>query len=231
MTTKILICMGTSGISAGAEEVADRFQAEMEKHHLQEKYTIVRTGDRGLFRDVLIDIIPPDGDRVTYEYIQPENVAEIVAGHLVDGSPVKKFMAGDDYKQFFEGQMRIVLANCGEIDPESIDEYIARGGYEALKKALEMAPEKVVKEVLDSGLRGRGGGGFPTGRKWQFCMDARGDEKYVVCNADEGDPGAFMDRSVLEGDPHAVLEGMAVAGYAIGADKAVIYCRAEYPLA
>jgi len=231
MLTKILICLGTSGISAGAEEVAKKFEAELAKHHLAERYKVVRVGDRGLFRDTLVDIIPPNGERITYEYIQPEHVELIVREHLIGGKPVEKHVAGEDYKRFFEGQMRVVLQNCGEIDPESVDEYISLGGYNALKKALKTKPDDVVKEVLESGLRGRGGGGFLTGQKWKFCRDAQGDQKYIVCNADEGDPGAFMDRSVLEGDPHAVLEGMAIAGWAIGAENGVIYCRAEYPLA
>ena len=231
MEIQILICMGTSGLSAGAEEVEKLFREELKRHNLSDKCKIVKTGDRGLFRDVLVDIITGELGRITYEYVKPENVAEIVEKHLVKGEPVEKLQAGEDYEQFFAGQTRIVLENCGEIDPEDIEDYIVHGGYEALKKALEIPPEKVVEEVKNSGLRGRGGGGFPTGRKWEFCRNAKGDKKYVVCNADEGDPGAFMDRSVLEGDPNAVIEGMIIAGYATGGSEGYIYCRAEYPLA
>ncbi|HIJ65322.1 MAG TPA: NADH-quinone oxidoreductase subunit F, partial [Candidatus Hydrogenedentes bacterium] len=231
METKILICMGTSGIAAGAEEVHRLFEQEIERHNLRGNCTIVRTGDRGLFRDVLVDIVTPELGRITYEYIKPENVAAIVESHLVRGEPIEKLRAGDDYQQFFASQMRILLANCGEIDPEKIDEYEAQGGYDALKKVVGQTPEDVIAEVTKSGLRGRGGAGFITGRKWEFARAAEGDVKYVVCNADEGDPGAFMDRSLLEGDPHAVLEGMTIAGYAVGASEGYIYCRAEYPLA
>ena len=231
MEIQILICMGTSGLSAGAEEVEKLFREELKRHNISDKCKIVKTGDRGLFRDVLVDIITGELGRITYEYVKGENVAEIVEKHLVKGEPVEKLQAGEDYEQFFAGQTRIVLENCGEIDPEDIEDYIAHGGYEALKKAFEMPPEKVVEEVKNSGLRGRGGGGFPTGRKWEFCRNAKGDKKYVVCNADEGDPGAFMDRSVLEGDPNAVIEGMIIAGYATGGSEGYIYCRAEYPLA
>ena len=231
MKTKILICMGTSGISAGAESVVSNFKTELKRRRLIGKCKIVKTGDRGLFRDVLVDIITPELGRVTYECIKPENVPEIVEEHLLKGEPLKKLQARKDYEEFFSSQMRIVLSNCGEIDPENIDDYIVNGGYKALKKILDMAPEKVIEEIKKSGLRGRGGAGFLTGLKWELCRNVKGNEKYVVCNADEGDPGAFMDRSVLEGDPHSVIEGMIIAGYAIGASEGYVYCRAEYPLA
>jgi NADH-quinone oxidoreductase subunit F len=227
----IRICMGTSGISAGAEDVADAFTRELERHGIADRFQIIRTGDRGLFRDVLVDVTVEGEGTTVYQYLRKENVADIVEQHLVGGTQVKKFVADSDYEDFFAGQMRIVLGNCGLIDPESIDDYVASGGYAALEKALELSPEQVVETVNASGLRGRGGAGFPTGRKWQFCRDADGKRKHIVCNADEGDPGAFMDRSILEGDPHAVLEGMVIAGYAVGACDGVIYCRAEYPLA
>ncbi|MCD6473080.1 NADH-quinone oxidoreductase subunit NuoF [Candidatus Aerophobetes bacterium] len=230
MEIKVLICMGTSGLSAGAEEVARTFESELKRKNLIKKCKIIRTGDRGLFRDTLVDIITPDG-RVTYEYVKPEDVSKIVDEHLLQGRPVKRLQAGKDYKQFFAGQLRIVLSNCGEINPEDIDDYITHGGFNALKKVFSMVPDKVVDEIEKSGLRGRGGAGFPTGLKWKFCKNAKGDVKYVVCNADEGDPGAFMDRSVLEGDPQSVIEGMTIAGYAIGATEGFVYCRAEYPLA
>jgi NADH-quinone oxidoreductase subunit F len=222
--------MGTSGISAGAEAVLQNFHSEIESCGLQDKYEVIPVGDRGLFRDVLVDVI--EGERrLVYENITPADVSTIVKEHLVGGNPVEKKLAGDDYRRFFEGQMRIVLKNCGEINPECISEYLKSGGYEGLKKALKMSREAIIDEMKLSGLKGRGGGGFSTGMKWEFTYKSQNDKKYVVCNADEGDPGAFMDRSILEGDPHAVLEGMAVAGYTIGADEAYIYCRAEYPLA
>ncbi len=231
MKNRILICTGTSGISAGAEKVADLFREGLKQNNLQDDYDVIQTGDRGLFRDVLVDIVPPEGERITYEYVSPDDVSKIVEEHLVNGEPVKKKVAGDDYKQFFATQTRIVLANCGEIDPESLDDYEAQNGYKALQKVLAMSPKEVIEQMKAAGLRGRGGAGFPAGMKWDFCRQAEGDQKYMVCNADEGDPGAFMDRSVLEGDPHAVVEGMIIAGYAIGATEGYIYCRAEYPVA
>jgi NADH-quinone oxidoreductase subunit F len=223
--------MGTSGISSGAEEVVRIFEQELEKHNVIDTCKIVRTGDRGLFRDVLVDIITPKLGRITYEYIKPENVPQIVEEHILGETPVKKFQAGEDYQQFFADQKRIVLSNCGEIDPENIEEYIASRGYDALKKIFAITPDQIIESVEKSGLKGRGGAGFSTGLKWKFCKNAQGNPKYIVCNADEGDPGAFMDRSILEGDPHSVIEGMIIAGYAIGATQGVVYCRAEYPLA
>ena len=229
---KVLICQGTSGLSGGAHIVAEALRKKLHESGLADKCEIKRVGDRGLFRDVLIDIISPDGKRWTYERVSVEDVTEIVESHLVKGEPVKRLLAGDDYRRFFEGQLRWVLRNCGEIDPEDINDYISVGGYEALRKALtEMTPEDVINEVVESGLRGRGGAGFPTGIKWRICRGHKAPARYVICNADEGDPGAFMDRSILEGDPHSVIEGLIIAGYAIGASKGFIYCRAEYPLA
>ncbi len=231
METKILICMGTSGISAGAEDVARIFEQELKHHKLADKCKIIKTGDRGLFRDVLVDIISPELGRIVYEYIKSEDVSKIVESHLLRGEPVGELQAKGDYEQFFSSQMRIVLSNCGEIDPEDIDDYIAHSGYQTLKNLFGRTGDKVIEEVKNSGLKGRGGAGFLTGLKWHFAKIAESDEKYVICNADEGDPGAFMDRSVLEGDPHSVIEGMIIAGYAIGASAGYIYCRAEYPLA
>ncbi len=236
MDIKILICMGTSGISAGAEEVARNFESELKQRKLAGKCRVIKTGDRGLFRDTLVDIITPELGRITYEYVKPGDVAGIVEKHLLEGKPVKELQAGEDYKQFFSGQNRIVLSNCGEIDPEDIDDYTAHNGYNALKKIFNMTPEDMIEEIKKSGLKGRGGAGFLTGLKWEFCRKARcpqgtDDVKYVICNADEGDPGAFMDRSILEGDPHSAIEGMIIAGYATGANEGYVYCRAEYPLA
>jgi NADH-quinone oxidoreductase subunit F len=231
MKTKILICMGTSGISAGAKEVAKHFEDEIKKNNLQDKCEVIRVGDRGLFRDVLVDIIEPGKERIVYEYVKTVDVKKIVESHLINGNPLKELQVGKDYEQFFANQMRIVLANCGEINPEDIEEYIKKEGYEAVKKALKMKPSLIIDKVKKSGLRGRGGAGFSTGIKWELCRKAQGDLKYVICNADEGDPGAFMDRSILEGDPHSVIEGMIIGAYAIGANEGYIYCRAEYPLA
>jgi len=231
MENRILICMGTSGIAAGAEKVEANFRNELVRHKLIDKWEIVKTGDRGLFRDVLVDIITPELGRVTYEYVTPEDTSELCQKHLQAGEPVKRLQAGDDYKQFFADQVRVVLSNCGEINPDKISDYLDQGGYDALKKILGMTPQQVIEEIKSSGLRGRGGGGFPTGLKWEFCKKEASDEKYIICNADEGDPGAFMDRSILEGDPHSVIEGMIIAGFAIGANAGYIYCRAEYPLA
>ena len=231
MIGKILICMGTSGISAGAESVSNMFEAELQKKGLTDKYKVVKTGDRGLFRDILVDVIEPGSERVTYEFVKASSVSKIVEEHLVGGKPVKEFLAGEDYKKFFANQMRIVLALCGEIDPESIDEYVQHEGYKSLDSVLKTTPDEIIEKMKISGLRGRGGAGFPTWLKWNLCKEEKNDLKYVICNADEGDPGAFMDRSILEGDPQCVLEGMIIAGYAIGATEGFIYCLAEYPLA
>ncbi len=229
--SKIIVCTGTSGISAGAEEVVRIFEDELRRRNLLDKWQVIKAGDRGLFKDVLIDIITPENGRVIYEYVKPSDVIKIIEEHIVNGIPVKKLLAGKNYKQFFKGQSRIVLSNCGEIPPENIDEYTSRGGYASLEKALKTDPLQIIDEVEKSGLRGRGGAGFLAGLKWKFCREARSDVKYVICNADEGDPGAFMDRSILEGDPHSVLEGMVIAGHAIGSQEGFIYCRAEYPQA
>jgi NADH-quinone oxidoreductase subunit F len=230
MKTRILICCGTSGISAGAKDVVHQFQTLLKTYKKLDSYKIIKAGDRGLFRDVLVDIL--DGEqRTTYEYVTKDDVQEIVESHLLNGTIVKKLLAKESYARFFKDQQRIVLKNCGEIDPDDIDEYLALEGYKAAQKALSMPPQEVIEEVKKSGLRGRGGAGFSTGLKWDFCRKADGDQKYVICNADEGDPGAFMDRSILEGDPHSVIEGMIIAAYAIGASEGYIYCRAEYPLA
>ena len=236
--TIIAICLGTGGIAAGGFEVLEAFDDEIKKNNLEattteRKCKTHRTGCRGnCAKDVLVDIISPNGEKLTYQRVTATMVPEIVEQHLIGNEPVKKYLTKDDYRQFNEPQQRVVLGNCGEIDPECITEYLARDGYKALEKVVKtMTPEEVIELVEKSGLRGRGGGGFDTGWKWGSCAKYKADQKFILCNADEGDPGAFMDRSLLEGDPHAVLEGMAIAGYAIGATDGYIYCRAEYPLA
>ncbi len=236
----VLVCAGTGCVSSGSRKVKAEMEKQLEAFKLEQEIKVVETGCHGFCEMGPIVIVYPEG--IFYCQVKSEDVKEIVEEHLLKGRPVKRLMFKDRITEemvphyndidFYKKQNRIVLRNCGFINPENIKEYIARGGYEALAKALtEMTPEQVIGEVKASGLRGRGGGGFPTGLKWGFARAAKGDKKYVICNADEGDPGAFMDRSILEGDPHALIEGMAIAGYAIGADEGYIYVRAEYPLA
>ncbi len=236
----VLVCGGGACISSHSHELKNKLIEVIDKKGLTDEINIVETGCMGPCELGPVMVVYPDGS--FYIQLKDEYVEEIVEEHFLKGRPVKKHLWEapearkiiEEKKQvpFFEKQKKIVLSNCGKIDPEDINEYIAKRGYEALGKALtEMKPEDVIDEMIDSGLRGRGGAGFPTGLKWKFTYQAEGDQKYVVCNADEGDPGAFMDRAVLEGDPHSVLEGMAIAGYAIGANKGYIYVRAEYPLA
>jgi NADH-quinone oxidoreductase subunit F/NADP-reducing hydrogenase subunit HndC len=234
------VCGGTACSASGSQEVLKRFREEVAKKGLADEINIVQTGCHGFCENGPLVIVYPEG--TFYVRVKPEDVPEIVEEHLYKGRVVERLLYHEPttgkqiptYHEidFYKKQKRVVLAKCGAINPEKIEEYIAMGGYEALAKALtEMTPEQVIEEIKKSGLRGRGGAGFPTGMKWQFCHQAKGDKKYIICNADEGDPGAFMDRSVLEGDPHAVLEGMAIGAYAIGADEAYMYVRAEYPLA
>lgn len=236
----ILICAGTGCASSGAKKVEAALRDELVKTGLENEIKVIETGCHGFCEMGPIVIVYPEG--VFYCRVQPEDIPEVVENHLLKGRIVERLLFREpishekivNYKDiaFYKKQHRMVLANCGHINPEVIEEYIAVGGYEALGKVLsEMSPEQVVAEMKKSGLRGRGGGGFPTGNKWEFTKNASGDKKYVVCNADEGDPGAFMDRSVLEGDPHRIIEGMAICGYAIGADEGYVYVRAEYPLA
>ena len=239
----VLICSGTGCTSSGSAAVREALAAELEKRELTEEIKLVHTGCFGLCALGPIMIVYPEG--VFYSRVPAEDIPEIVEEHLLKGRPVQRLIYNDPAVKggevasslgetaFYKHQMRIALRNCGVIDPENIEEYIARDGYAALGKVLtEMTPDEVIQTVLDSGLRGRGGAGFPTGLKWKFASGNRGNvQKYVCCNADEGDPGAFMDRSILEGDPHAVLEAMAIAGYAIGSDQGYIYVRAEYPIA
>ncbi|MCB2203717.1 NADH-quinone oxidoreductase subunit NuoF [bacterium] len=229
----VLVGLGTCGISAGGEKVYRALQEELKEH--PGAFELKETGCIGMcYREPLVEIQDGNGGSHLYAEVSPDRVGRIVEEDIVGDTVIDDWLAtGEDReKGFFENQVRIVLRNSGIIDPGSIEEYIERDGYKAVTKALkEMTPETVIDEVLASGLRGRGGGGFPTGKKWQFTRGAEGTKKYIICNADEGDPGAFMDRSILESDPHSVLEGMMIAGYAIGADEAYIYCRAEYPKA
>lgn len=237
----VLVCGGTGCTSSGSEQIIQTLKDELKKNKLQNEVAVVKTGCHGLCAEGPVMIVYPEA--VFYSRVRPEDVEEIVSEHLLKGRIVERLVYHEaqtpegikslNETTFYKKQHRIALRNCGVINPESIDEYIGTGGYEALGKVLtEMTPDEVIQTILDSGLRGRGGAGFPTGLKWRFASGNRGNvQKYVCCNADEGDPGAFMDRSVLEGDPHVVLEAMAIAGYAIGADQGYIYVRAEYPIA
>ena len=241
----VLVCGGTGCTSSGSPAIREKLAEEIKLKGLEDEIKIVQTGCFGLCALGPIMIVYPEG--TFYSQVTPEDIPEIVEEHLLKGRIVERLVYNDtgstsgeeeaiaaslSETAFYKKQKRVALRNCGVINPENIDEYIAMDGYFALAKVLkEMTPDDVIKVISESGLRGRGGGGFPTGRKWLFAKGSVSDKKYVVCNADEGDPGAFMDRSVLEGDPHAVLEAMAIAGYAIGADEGWIYVRAEYPIA
>lgn len=237
LPTKIVVGLASCGIAAGAQEVMDAFGRQLKKMKIRAELT--KTGCIGLcYREVLVDVITARNGKITYGNVTPDMVSRIVEQHLKDGQPVTEWIVLGPYgtptpdSDFLTRQTRIALRNCGQIDPEAIDQYLTRQGYRAIKKVIkQMSPEKVISTVKESGLRGRGGAGFPTGLKWEFTRKAEGDQKYIICNADEGDPGAFMDRGILEGDPHSVLEGMLIAGYAIGANQGYIYVRAEYPLA
>ena len=236
----IMVCGGTGCTSSGSQKIIEAFNKEIAAAGLNEEVKVIKTGCFGLCALGPIVVIYPEG--IFYSMVEEKDVKEIVEEHLVKGRPVTRLIYDETVQgetitslndtRFYKKQQRIALRNCGRIDPDNIEEYIAYDGYAALGKALtEMTPDEVIKCVLDSGLRGRGGGGFPTGRKWALGAMNHADQKYVACNADEGDPGAFMDRSILEGDPHAVIEAMAIAGYAIGATKGFVYIRAEYPIA
>ncbi len=238
----VLVCGGTGCTSSGSQKIMETLRTEIEKAGLEKEVSVVQTGCHGLCALGPIMIVYPEA--VFYSMVKDEDIPEIVSEHLVKGRVVKRLVYEETVTDegiksladtnFYKKQHRIALRNCGVINPENIDEYIGTRGYEALGKVLtSMTPDEVIQVILDSGLRGRGGAGFPTGRKWQLARNLvqDGGQKYVCCNADEGDPGAFMDRSVLEGDPHAVLEAMAIAGYAIGASQGYIYVRAEYPIA
>ncbi|MBR0359555.1 MAG: NADH-quinone oxidoreductase subunit NuoF [Clostridia bacterium] len=238
---QVLICGGTGCNSSGSKKVMEVLHDEIAKNGLESEVKVVRTGCFGLCSLGPIMIVYPEGS--FYARVTPDEIPRIVKEHLKEGNVVKEMLYEDTVKEdgsvisldetaFYKKQLRIALRNCGVIDPEDIEEYIATGGYQALAKVLtSMSQQDVIDELLKSGLRGRGGGGFPTGRKWSFAMAQDNDQKYVCCNADEGDPGAFMDRSILEGDPHTVLEAMTIAGYTIGANQGYIYVRAEYPVA
>ena len=236
----ILVCGGTGCTSGNSQIIRDNFIAQIKERGLENDVKIIFTGCFGLCSKGPIAVVYPDGS--FYTHVQPDDVAEIMEQHIVGGKPVERLLHAEkdnngqlksiNDTDFYRTQRRVVLRNCGVIDPENIDEYLATDGYKAYEKAVTtMTPQQVIDEVKKSGLRGRGGAGFSTGMKWQFTHDAQGDQKYVACNADEGDPGAFMDRSLLEGDPHAVIEAMMIAGYAVGAEHGVIYVRAEYPIA
>lgn len=231
------VCMGTGGIAAGGNQVMDAFTSELEAAGVEnatviENCRLHKVGCRGFCaKDVLVDVTI-DGIVSTYQYIQADMVPKLVKDHILGGRPVKEWLVGDEYHIFHENQTKIILADLGKVDPESIEEYIEVEGYKAAEKVLsQMQPDQVIAAITDSGLRGRGGGGFPTGQKWGFCAANKSDQYYIICNADEGDPGAFMDRSIIEGNPHAVIEGMILGAYAIGATIGYIYIRAEYPLA
>ena len=229
----VKVGLASCGIAAGGQKVYDALKASLNDHDLK-NVELRRTGCMGLcYSEVLVEVFPPQDRRVFYRNVTPEQVQRIVEEHLIGGKPVTEWvMPADEIDNLLSKQRRIVLRNCGIIDPESIGDYLAAGGYKAMEKVLHsMSPQEVIDEVTRSGLRGRGGAGFPTGVKWGFARKSPGSQKYVICNADEGDPGAFMDRSVLESDPHSVIEGMLIAGYAIGASEGYMYVRAEYPLA
>lgn len=241
---RVMVGAATCGRAAGALDVIDAFKAELKAQGLESDVDVVETACIGLcYAEPLVEVRRAGEPSVLYSRVSPKDVGKLVKEHLIEGNPViakaEAVMADSEYKgikpfsqhPMIALQKRIVLRNCGVINPSSFEHYLARGGYKGLERAFSMTPEEVIEEMKASGLRGRGGAGFPTGVKWGFARASKSDEKYIICNADEGDPGAFMDRSVLEGDPHSVIEGLMVAGYAIGAKHAYIYVRSEYPLA
>ncbi len=238
-TMHILVCGGTGCISAQSNEIVEQLKFHINAANMSEEVQVLKTGCFGFCeKGPVVKILP---DNTFYVQVTPEDAEELVKEHIVKGRKVERLLYVDPtteekvsdskHMDFYKKQMRVALRNCGFIDPNNIEEYIARDGYAALAQALSMTQQEVIDEVKQSGLRGRGGGGFPTGLKWEFAYKNKADQKYVVCNADEGDPGAFMDRSILEGDPHSVVEAMAICGYAIGATQGLVYIRAEYPLA
>ena len=235
----ILVCGGTGCRASHSEHIITALRKELDEAGLSDQVQVIRTGCFGFCEQgPIVKTVP---DNTFYVSVKPEDAEAIIREHSIKGRKVERLLyvapdtgrhvSDSKHMEFYKPQVRIALRNCGFIDPENINEYIARDGYAALGKVLEMRPEEVIREIMDSGLRGRGGGGFPTGLKWKFTREVQADQKYVVCNADEGDPGAFMDRSILEGDPHSIIEAMAINGYCTGASKGMIYIRAEYPLA
>ena len=235
----ILVCGGTGCRASHSEHIITALRKELDEAGLSDQVQVIRTGCFGFCEQgPIVKTVP---DNTFYVSVKPEDAEAIVREHIIKGRKVERLLyvapdtgrhvSDSKHMEFYKPQVRIALRNCGFIDPENINEYIARDGYAALGKVLEMRPEEVIREIMDSGLRGRGGGGFPTGLKWKITREVQADQKYVVCNADEGDPGAFMDRSILEGDPHSIIEAMAINGYCTGAPKGMIYIRAEYPLA
>ena len=230
--THVLVGMATCGISAGARPVLLALEEEIKKLGLSE-VTVEQTGCVGFCRfEPLVEIRIPGQESITYVEMTPEKAKRVVNEHLAGGNPVEEFTEKERFEEFNQKQKRIALKNCGLINPESIEEYLEEDGYKALQKVLsDMSPEQVIETISASGLRGRGGAGFPTGTKWEFARARESEKKYICCNADEGDPGAFMDRALLEGDPHVVLEAMAIAGFAVGSDQGFVYVRAEYPIA
>jgi len=236
---EVIVCGGTGCMSSGNDKILENLQNKVKELGLESEIRIVKTGCVGFCeKGPIVKIMP---DNTFYAEVTPDDVDEIVAKDLITNETVKKLLYKDpitketiqnsDQINFYKKQRKIALRNCGSINPEDIDDYIYHQGYKALEKAVRMTSQEVVDIIKDSGLRGRGGGGFSTGMKWQFALNNKADQKYVVCNADEGDPGAFMDRAILEGDPHSIVEAMAICGYAIGANKGLVYIRAEYPLA
>ena len=238
--THVLCCGGTGCKASASDEIIATFEKLLKEKGLQDEVQVIRTGCFGFCeKGPIVKMLP---DNTFYTQVKPEDVEKIINEHIIKGRKVtdllyldpenKQHVADSKHMGFYKKQLRIALRNCGFINPEDIDEYISRGGYEAIAKVLgEMTPQQVIDEVTKSGLRGRGGAGFPTGVKWGLCAKNQADQKYVICNADEGDPGAFMDRSIMEGDPNSIIEAMAICGYAIGATKGLVYIRAEYPLA
>nr|HPQ40891.1 NAD(P)H-dependent oxidoreductase subunit E [bacterium] len=231
-----LVCTGTGCVSNGAFEIKKALEEELKKRNLQNEIQVIGTGCNGFCERGPVMVVQPEG--IFYQQLKVEDIPFLVEEHFLKGRPVKKMMYTATEKApeiplmrdigFFKDQILVALRNRGRIDPEMIDDYIAHDGYAALERVLtEFSPDEVIEEVKKSKLRGRGGGGFPTGMKWEFCRKAKGSPKYIICNGDEGDPGAFMDRSILEADPHSVLEGMTIGAYAIGADEGILYVRDE----
>ncbi len=231
---KIKVCVGTGGLAAGSQTVLNKFTRLLKKEGIKVAIAnrcVQKTGCRGFCaKDVLVDVIR-NGRKSTYQFVTVEKVDRIISEHIIEGKPVKEWLVGPDYEAFHRKGTKVLLKQCGEIDPEDIQSYIDSGGYKGTIAALKKKPKAVVDIIKKSGLRGRGGAGFPTGDKWELCSNAEGNPKYIICNADEGDPGAFMDRSIIEGNPHSILEGLIIGAYAIGANRGYVYIRAEYPVA